>query len=249
MKKEECNHFHILTNNIKRYVKRAGIGIVTFSLGTATLICINDEKANTIVPCKVVTINEASASGEMGVTYTLDAVERLDYADLQDAKHEAQELARIEETERVVEEEALAEEQRRTDAAAIAQAEQRAATLVAASASSNSSSSSSGAAATPAYAAGGSYLGTYTITAYCGCAQCCGKTNGITASGTQATANRTVAADSSLPFGTQIVIGGQVYTVEDRGGAITGNRIDIYFNTHQEALNFGRKTMEVYLNN
>lgn len=86
----------------------------------------------------------------------------------------------------------------------------------------------------------------FTATAYCPCAKCCGKTNGITASGTKATAGRTVAMNSSYKFGTKIEIKGLgTYIVEDRGGAIQGNKIDIFFNTHQEALNFGRKT--VYL--
>lgn len=86
----------------------------------------------------------------------------------------------------------------------------------------------------------------FTATAYCPCAQCCGKTNGITASGTKATAGRTVAMSSSYSFGTKIEIRGLgTYVVEDRGGAIQSNRIDIYFDTHQEALNFGRRT--VYL--
>ena len=46
-------------------------------------------------------------------------------------------------------------------------------------------------------------LGTFKITGYCSCAACCGKTTGITASGTRATAGRTIAADTSrFPFGT-----------------------------------------------
>ena len=44
-----------------------------------------------------------------------------------------------------------------------------------------------------------------------------------------------------------MVINGVVYTVEDRGGAIKGNRIDIFFTTHQDALNFGRQTADVYI--
>lgn len=84
------------------------------------------------------------------------------------------------------------------------------------------------------------------VSAYCPCAKCCGKTNGITASGTKATAKRTIAAPKSYAFGTKIEIAGMgIYTVEDRGGAITGNKIDIYFNTHQEALQFGRRNLQI----
>ena len=35
------------------------------------------------------------------------------------------------------------------------------------------------------------------------------------------------------------------YVVEDRGGAITGNKIDVYFNSHSEALAFGRKRIRM----
>mgnify|MGYP003302035717 FL=1 len=89
-------------------------------------------------------------------------------------------------------------------------------------------------------------LGVYKITAYCGCAKCCGKTDGITASGTHVTAGRTIAAPPEIPFGTQIIINGHTYTVEDRGGAIKGNRIDIYFETHEEALAFGVQYIEIF---
>lgn len=87
--------------------------------------------------------------------------------------------------------------------------------------------------------------GVYKVTAYCACMQCCGKTNGITASGTKATANRTIAAPSTFKFGTKVVINGITYTVEDRGGAIQGNRIDIYMDTHKEALQWGVRYVEV----
>lgn len=86
----------------------------------------------------------------------------------------------------------------------------------------------------------------FTATGYCPCSKCCGKTNGITAMGTKATQGKTVAMSSKYAFGTKIEIKGMgTYTVEDRGGAIQGNKIDIYFNTHSQALSFGRKT--VYL--
>ena len=85
----------------------------------------------------------------------------------------------------------------------------------------------------------------YKITAYCSCAKCCGKTNGITAMGTKATAGRTVAASSKFAFGTKLNINGHTYTVEDRGGAINGNKIDIYVNSHAEALAWGVRYLPV----
>jgi len=87
--------------------------------------------------------------------------------------------------------------------------------------------------------------GKYKITAYCSCSKCCGKTNGITAMGTKAKANHTVAASSKFAFGTQLKINGIVYTVEDRGGAIYGNKIDIYMNSHSEALAWGVRYLDV----
>ena len=96
--------------------------------------------------------------------------------------------------------------------------------------------------ASTASASGGT---TYKITAYCPCSKCCGKTNGMTASGTKATAGRTVAASSKFAFGTKLNIGGHIYTVEDRGGAVKGNKIDIFVNTHAEALAWGVRYLTV----
>lgn len=87
--------------------------------------------------------------------------------------------------------------------------------------------------------------GKYKVTAYCSCIKCCGKTNGITAMGTKARANHTVAASSQFAFGTQLKINGVVYTVEDRGGAIYGNKIDIYMDSHAEALAWGVRYLDV----
>lgn len=89
------------------------------------------------------------------------------------------------------------------------------------------------------------------VTAYCPCSKCCGQNaNGITASGklVNYNAGRFVAADASLPFGTKILIPGySAASVEvlDRGGAIRGNRIDVFFPTHQQALQWGRQTLDV----
>lgn len=88
---------------------------------------------------------------------------------------------------------------------------------------------------------------TMVATGYCSCAKCCGKSNGITASGAKA-AWGTIAAPRSFSFGTKMLISelpGTTFTVQDRGGAITGNRIDIWFPSHAEALAWGRRTIHV----
>ena len=77
------------------------------------------------------------------------------------------------------------------------------------------------------------YLGTYWTTGYDLCWRCCGKTDGITASGTYATVGRTCAAPKNLPFGARLYIEGVGYRiVEDRGGAIRGNKIDVLCANH-----------------
>ena len=85
--------------------------------------------------------------------------------------------------------------------------------------------------------------GYFTITYYCACTKCCGAyATGTTASGTKVQQGRTIAAPSRYAFGTKMKIFDHVYTVEDRGGAITGNKIDIYVDSHSEALKLGRQT-------
>jgi len=58
----------------------------------------------------------------------------------------------------------------------------------------------------------------------------------------------TLAADTRYyPFGTRFYIPGYGYgVVEDRGSAIKGpHRLDLYFDSHERALQWGRKTLEV----
>lgn len=89
---------------------------------------------------------------------------------------------------------------------------------------------------------------TFKLTAYCPCMQCCGKTDGITASGTKATEGRTIAVDPNvIPFGTEVIINGHTYIAEDKGGAIKDNRIDVYFDSHQDALEFGVQYADVLI--
>lgn len=81
----------------------------------------------------------------------------------------------------------------------------------------------------------------FTVTAYCPCEKCCGAyANGYTATGAKATQGVTIAADPDvLPMGTEIELDGHTYTVQDTGGAIAGYRLDLYFDSHEDALRWG----------
>ena len=91
------------------------------------------------------------------------------------------------------------------------------------------------------------------VTAYCPCKICCGpNAQGITASGRKISHNNGafVAADTEvLPFHTRLSIPGyrlgRIVPVIDRGGDIKGNRIDVFFKSHQEATKFGRRVVPV----
>src|SRR5688572_7720678 len=91
------------------------------------------------------------------------------------------------------------------------------------------------------------------VTAYCPCTKCCGpEAQGITASGKRVSHNdgKFVAADTRvLGFGTQLEVPGYAnglkVEVIDRGGAIKGNKLDLYFPTHAEALVWGRQHLDV----
>ncbi len=89
------------------------------------------------------------------------------------------------------------------------------------------------------------------VTAYCPCSKCCGQySDGVTACGHKIRPGDTfVAADRRYSFGTEMLIPGysnsQPVQVLDRGGAIKGNRLDVFFATHQEALEWGVKYLEV----
>ena len=88
--------------------------------------------------------------------------------------------------------------------------------------------------------------GQFTInaSAYTAAADECDKNDGITASGLKVKENRTIACPKAFPFGLKIKIEGMgTYTCEDRGGAIKGNKIDIYMLTKKEAFKFGRQNL------
>ena len=101
---------------------------------------------------------------------------------------------------------------------------------------------------------------TFRVTAFCSCEKCCGEwalnrpkdENGkdivYGSTGTALVAGTSIAVDPSvIPYGSQVEINGHTYTAHDTGGAINGNRIDVYFDNHQDALNFGVQRAEVFL--
>lgn len=103
-------------------------------------------------------------------------------------------------------------------------------------------------------------LGEFKTTAYCTCVKCCGiwsqehpsriGTDYIqkTASGTIPTAGRTIAVDTEIiPFGTVVVIDGHEYIAEDIGGAVKGNILDIYFDSHEDACEYGVQYKTIYI--
>lgn len=94
----------------------------------------------------------------------------------------------------------------------------------------------------------------FNTSAYCACKKCCGKTNGITSSGAKASSWYTLAAGKAYPIGTVVYIpalknkpNGGWFVVQDRGGAISNNKLDVFMGSHSQALQFGRKNLECYV--
>lgn len=90
-------------------------------------------------------------------------------------------------------------------------------------------------------------LGTFTATAYCPCYECSEGWGDSTATGATAKEGRTIAVDPSvIPYGTTVIINGKEYVAEDCGGAIKGKKIDMYFDSHEETLEWGKQQVEVF---
>lgn len=93
-------------------------------------------------------------------------------------------------------------------------------------------------------------LGIFEITAYCPCHLCSPSPNGTTATGTIVQAGRTIGVNpNTISYGSKVSINGHEFIAEDTGSAAQSNAylIDIFMNTHQEALAFGKQHMEVFL--
>ena len=89
------------------------------------------------------------------------------------------------------------------------------------------------------------YIEDVALTAYCPCVSCCGKSDGITATGAQAQQGVTIAVDPDvIPLGAWVEIDSNLYHAEDTGN-FSGNVIDVYFDSHEDAWNFGRQVANV----
>ena len=89
-------------------------------------------------------------------------------------------------------------------------------------------------------------LGMFTTTGYCNCEQCSGG-HSLTYAGTAPRAEHTLSADLNLfPIGTQLMLDGIIYTVEDMGSSVNGNIIDIFYDCHQDAEAHGMQIQEVF---
>ncbi|MGO8702428.1 MAG: 3D domain-containing protein [Candidatus Brocadiia bacterium] len=108
------------------------------------------------------------------------------------------------------------------------------------------------AAVPPASAPRGNWapMGEYRVTAYSACVACCGKSDGITADGTYAPGFKgvLVSAPKDIPFGTKLWVQGVgLVEVHDRGGAIKGRRVELFFQTYREALQWGVQKRQVWV--
>ncbi|MDO4294905.1 MAG: 3D domain-containing protein [bacterium] len=91
-------------------------------------------------------------------------------------------------------------------------------------------------------------LGVFKLTGYCPCNRCSEGWGRHTATGAIASSNHTIAVDPSvIPYGTQVMINGIIYTAEDRGGGVRGKHIDIFYDTHAETRQHGTTQAEVFL--
>ena len=255
-----------LKSFLQAYGKYVGAGAVALALVIVCAVSLADRIANREVATGVMMTVADLTKDKEPFSGDLVASTAISYNDMVNVNYETDQLAQLERAEQQIDEILTARRQDKRDQAALEAltavhsgpgeiGEYDPNAVVVASAETDTTTTTT-TASTPTYVpddANGKYqyLGEYLLTAYCPCPICCGKwsnmENPITASGARATAGWTIAAPKNFAFGTKIMIDGQIYEVQDRGGAITGNHFDVFCNTHQEALNFNMRTTSAYL--
>lgn len=101
------------------------------------------------------------------------------------------------------------------------------------------------------------FLGEYTITAYCSCEICCGKyalnrPRGIVYGSSGEILQEGISVASNLPYGTEIIIAGEEYINQDKPAdwiieKYNGMIIDLYFENHDNAVAYGKQVHDVYI--
>lgn len=266
VKQKEKTKLNKIRAFVQQYGKHVGAGIVAIALVVVCVISLTDRIANREVATGVMMTVADLGKGNEPFSGNLFAETGISYDDMVNVNYETDQLAQLERAEQQIDEILTARRQDKRDQAALEaltavhsgpgdEVNQIPETAVAVADISGLDTAGT-VAATPTYVpadANGQYqyLGEYLLTAYCPCPICCGKwsnmENPVTASGARPTQGWTIAAPKNFAFGTKIMIDGQIYEVQDRGGAITGNHFDVYFNTHQDALNFAMRTTSAYL--
>ena len=258
-----------LAQFIQQYGKYIGTGLVALALVVVCAISLADRIANREVATGVMMTVADLAKNKEAFDGELFAATGISYSDMVNVNYETEQLAQLERAEQQIDEILTARRQDKRDQAALealtavhtgpgdpSDYDPSAVVVASANTDTTTAATTTTTASEPTYVpadASGKYqyLGEYLLTAYCPCPICCGKwsnmENPTTASGARATAGWTIAAPKNFAFGTKIMIDGQIYEVQDRGGAITGNHFDVFCNTHQEALNFNMRTTSAYL--
>lgn len=256
-----------VSNFVHAYGRYIGMGAVIAALLIVCVISLVQRMSERDVTTGVMMTVSDVVKGKEAFSGDMFVATGITYEDMVNVNYETEQLAQLERAEKQIDEILSAKRQDKRDQAALEAltAVHSAAediglydpnAVVVIAANTNTSYTAPAATGTTTYVPADpngnyQYLGEYLLTAYCPCPICCGKwsnmVNPVTASGNPAIAGWSIAAPKEFPFGTKIMIDGQIYSVEDRGGAITGNHFDIYCNTHEEALHFNMRTTSAYL--
>ena len=246
--------------NILLSMKKAAIYIVVLVLAFFPAVFIEtpvktyaagvaEEEVQATEPAEAAeAVTEPAPEAEAPEEMDLPDIDFLDIPEIQDAKIDAQAtlMAKREDLDRAWLE--LKEKEQEEARERMREAAEAAAAKVSASKEEEESreSHSSGSAETAEHGSGRD-LGQFKLTAYCPCYQCSEGWGRMTSSGHLAQARPTIATDPSvIPEGTKVEINGVVYTAEDIGGGVRGNHIDIFYESHEECLQFGVRYAEVY---
>ena len=90
------------------------------------------------------------------------------------------------------------------------------------------------------------YIGECTITAYCPCAECCGRwADGLTATGLPAGPGIVAVDPEVIPLGSTVIIDGLKYLAADVG--VSGKHVDIAVSSHEQAVELGVRSEKVWI--